>query len=163
MQELLIIENDDECGISYKNYKKRLLENYDEEYDNILESIKDNYNYHLKENEKKYKIFEDISSINSHNKYLELVLDLPINLKIVSINKIKFSDKIKDCIENIYLTINNKKTVTDIQNINLLNIRDIKNLEIHLLLKKNAINKIINKNIYITYSYIETKSKIKFY
>ena len=163
MQELLIIENDDESGISYKNYKKRVLESYDEEYDNILESIKDNNNYHLKENEKKYKIFEDISSINSHSKYLELVLELPINLKIVSINKIKFSDKIKDCIENIYLTINNKKIVTDIQNINLLNIRDIKNLEIHLLLKKNAINKIINKNIYITYSYIETKSKIKFY
>lgn len=162
MEKLLIL-NEVDHYYSIKSPKKRVQKNFDEEYDSIIESINDNNNYLLKENEKKYKIFEDISYINNHDRHLELILDLPINLKINSINKIKFSNKIKNYIEKIFISVNKKEVISDINSINLLNIHNVNELELHIILRKNAINHLLNQNIYITYSYIDSKPKLKFY
>lgn len=148
----------------------------------LIEEIDDNY-YNLYEQEIKYKIFEDISSVTKKDNMIELVLDIPIDDTIISINKIKLSNKLNKYIKDIYVCIDDEKTITYKDFINsisnnyesssskftehissqkIINCQHNKNITLHILLKKNIINKIINKNIFVNYSFAIFKQKLKF-
>lgn len=144
----------------------------------LIENI-NNENYNIYDNEIKYKIFQDISLITKNNNNLELVLNIPSKNNILSINKIKFSDKLNKYIKDIYLKINNNKInkdvilgivnnnkslkiIENIYNNNIINYSTNTNIDLYIVLDKNALNYIINKNIFINYSYIIYKNKLKF-
>lgn len=165
--------------IKYNAFKDNISEQnciYSKNY-SIIENI-DDKNYYVQDNEVKYKIFEDISSILKNDKYLEIVLKIPIENNILSINKIKFSNKINKYIKNIYLNIDNKVTIKneDIfeskkilskiikydKTEHIINCSLYKNIDIHIILDKDALNYIMNKNIFVNYSYVIFKNKIKF-
>ena len=149
----------------YKNYS--LIENIDDE------------NYYIQDNEVKYKIFEDISSISKNDNYLELILKIPIDNNILSINKIKLSNQINKFIFDIFLNIDNKiiikkeeifeykeklsKIIESEKRKNIINCSQEKNINLHIILNKDALNYIINKNIFVNYSYVIFKNKIKFH
>ena len=69
----------------------------------MIEHIEET-DYMVKEQEHKYKIFDDISSVikNKNNK-IELVLNIPRSSDVISINKIKLSRSIKDYIFDIFI------------------------------------------------------------
>ena len=169
-----------------ENQEKMLLNkiNYlcsTNEYSNVLIEEIDDSNYNLYEHEIKYKIFEDISSISKKNNIIELVLDIPIGDNIISINKIKLSNTLNKYITNIFVCVDGEKIITHkdflnkmINNIQsstfykqistdkVINCRSSKNITLHILLKDNVINKIINKNIFVNYSFAIFKNKQKF-
>ncbi len=146
----------------------------------IIEHIEET-NYLVKEQELKYKIFDDISSVikNKNNK-IELVINIPKSSDIVTINKIKLSKSIKEFIFDIFVTLDNSIILTqeDLYNkkinfsdfslnsdLNENNVIDCSRGEvnIHIILEPQSINKIINNNIYISFSFINFKNKVKFY
>jgi hypothetical protein len=143
----------------------------------LIENI-DDKNYYVQDNEVKYKIFEDISSISKNNEHLELVLKIPTENNIISINKIKLSNQINKFIINIFLNIDDKhiikkeeifeckkklsKIIECEQKNNIINCSLEKNINLHIILDKDALNYIINKNIFVNYSYAIFKNKIKF-
>ena len=169
-----------------KNQEKMLLNkiNYlcsTNEYSNELIEGVDDSNYNLYEHEIKYKIFEDISSISKNNNIIELILDIPIGDSIISINKIKLSNILNKYITNIFICVDGEKIITHkdflskinnnmqpatftkhISSEKVINCQYCKNITLHILLKNNIINKIINKNIFINYSYAIFKNKQKF-
>ncbi len=144
----------------------------------IIEHIEET-NYFVKEQEHKYKIFDDISSvIKNKNNQIELVINIPKSSDIVTINKIKLSKSIKEYIFDIFVTLDDKTILTqdelykkkislsELNNkYNDSNIIDCSKgeVDIHIILEPNSINEIINNNIYISFSYINYKNKIKFY
>jgi hypothetical protein len=151
------------------------------EYSNELIEGIDDSNYNLYEHEIKYKIFEDISSISKKNNMIELVLNIPIDDNIISINKIKLSNKLNKYITDIFVCIDGDKIIThkdffnkmtnnihsstftkQISSDKVINCQYNKNITLHILLKNNVINKIINKNIFINYSFAILKNKHKF-
>lgn len=157
----------------------------DTNYYNELIEINDDTDYNLYLQEIKYKIFEDISSVIKKNNMIELVLDIPINDNIISINKIKLSNKLNKYIKDIFVYDDDEKIITQkdflisINNYNLsstfqnqftkiistnkiINCKHKKNLTLHILLEDNVINKIINKNIFVNYSFAILKNKNKF-
>jgi len=145
--------------------RKLLLEDYDESF---IEHINDT-NYLLKEQEIKYKIFKDISSISKIGKNIEIIINIPKNETILSINKIKLSNKINLFLQDIYLTINNKKILSKdqlynkkIQLSNLTTQESNNEINLHIILENIALNHIINKNIFINYSFIIYKNKVKY-
>lgn len=144
----------------------------------LIEEIDDN-NYNLYDHEIKYKIFEDISSVTRKNNTIELILDIPIDNNVISINKIKLSNKLNKYIKDIFVCIGDEKVITykDFSNKNnnqtttfpqqissekIINCQFNKNITLHILLKNKIINKIINKNIFVNYSFAIFKNKIKF-
>ena len=146
----------------------------------LIEEIDDN-NYNLYDQEIKYKIFEDISSVSKKNNSIELILDIPIDDNTISINKIKLSSELNKYINDIYVCVDDEKIISHIdsnQNSNsngsqstiakhilnekIINCQHNKNITLHILLKNNVINKIINKNIFVNYSFAIIKNKIKF-
>ena len=144
----------------------------------LVENIDDN-NYNTEINEIKYKIFDDISSISNNSDNLELILTLPTEYNIISINKIKLSDKLNKYVKNIYLIADdqiiismdklfniNKEQKTKIikqkQNNSQINNIIGKNINLHIILDKDSINHIINKNIFVNYSFIVIKNKFKY-
>lgn len=156
------------------------------EYSNeLIEEIDDN-NYNLYEQEINYKIFEDISSVVKKNNMIELVLDIPIDNSIISINKIKLSNKLNKYIKDIYVCADDEKIITNKDFLNsmssnsessnsesskftkhissekIINCKYNKNITLHVLLSNNVINKIINKNIFVNYSFANFKPKLKF-
>jgi len=151
------------------------------EYSNeLIEEIDDN-NYNLYEQEINYKIFEDISSVVKKNNMIELVLDIPVDNSIISINKIKLSNKLNKYIKDIYVCMEDEKIITNKDFLNskssnyksskftknissekIINCQYNKNITLHVLLSNNAINKIINKNIFVNYSFAIFKNKHKF-
>ncbi len=152
-----------------------LSNNYSNE---LIEEIDDN-NYNLYDHEIKYKIFEDISSVTKKNNTIELVLDIPVDDNIISINKIKLSNKLNKYIKDIFVCVgdekvitykdflneNNYQTLTFAQQISsekIINCQFNKDITLHILLKNNIINKIINKNIFVNYSFAIFKNKLKF-
>ena len=173
-------------GDQVKNQEKMLLNkiNYlysTNEYSNELIEEIDDSNYNLYEHEIKYKIFEDISSISKKNNMIELVLDIPIGDSIISINKIKLSNTLNKYIIDIFVCVDGEKIIThkdflskidnniqsstftkQISTEKVINCQYNKNITLHILLKNNIINKIINKNIFVNYSFAIYKNKQKF-
>ena len=145
----------------------------------IIEHI-DDQEYYLKEQEIKYKIFENISYVTkTSDGKIELIFSIPQNYQIISINKIKLSNKINLYIQDMYICLNNKKIITKnnlynkfnknefLINNNYNNIIKCNNntnnkINLHIILSPIALNFIINKYIYITYSYANYKNKIKY-
>ena len=151
------------------------------EYSNELIEEIDDSNYNLYEHEIKYKIFKDISSISKKNNMIELVLDIPIGDNIISINKIKLSNTLNKYITDIFVCVDGEKIITHkdflskmVNNIKsstftkqistekVIKCQYNKNITLHILLKDNIINKIINKNIFVNYSFAIFKPKLKF-
>lgn len=169
-----------------KNQEKTLLNkiNYlcsTNEYSNELIEQIDDSNYNLFEHEIKYKIFEDLSSISKKNNMIELVLNIPIGDSIISINKIKLSNTLNKYITDIFVCVDGEKIITykdfltkmihntesstftkQISTEKIINCVDSKNITLHILLKNNIINKIINKNIFVNYSFAIFKNKHKY-
>lgn len=160
-----------------ENREKRY--SFDNADNSIIEHIEET-NYFVKEQEHKYKIFDDISSvIKNKNNQIELVINIPKSSDIITINKIKLSKSIKEFIFDIFVTLDDKTILTqdelykkkislsdiNYKNYNKNNIIDCSKgeVDIHILLEPNSINEIINNNIYISFSYINFKNKIKFY
>jgi hypothetical protein len=157
--------------------KKEIIYEDQKQNNNFIENIEEK-NYYLQDNEVKYKIFEDISSISKINNDIELILNIPIENNIISINKIKLSNRLNKYIKNIYLNIDEKIIITKDEIIgnkenllkiierkqkeNSINNLSNKNINIHIILDKNALNHIINKNIFVNYSYAIFKNKVKF-
>ena len=153
----------------------------------LIEEIDDN-NYNSYDQEIKYKIFKDINSVSKKDNMIELVLNIPNNNSIISINKIKFSNKLNKYITDIYVCVGDKKIIVYKDFLNLttetaetsetsetsskftkyissqkiINCQYNKNITLHIIFKNNTINKIINKNIFINYSFAIFKSKLKF-
>lgn len=153
-----------------------------DEYSNeLIEQVNDN-NYNLYDQEIKYKIFEDISSVSKKNNMIELVLDIPTDDTIISINKIKLSNKLNKYIKDIYVCVGDEKIITykdflnssstnsessskfkeHISSQKIINCEYNKNITIHIFFFNNIINKIINKNIFVNYSFAIFKQKLKF-
>lgn len=161
---------------------KTILEN---EID-FIEHIENDYD--LGQNEIKYKIFEDISSIRKIDQYIELELEIPHRHNIISINKIKIPNKLKKYITRILLYVGDRvynydydidydidlddyseeeynidiKKINNIRNDNKIIDKNYKSIKLCLVLKKNAINEIIDKNIFISYSFAIFKNKFKY-
>ncbi len=166
---------------SYSRIRTEKRYSFDDTFDDLfgnkessmIEHIEET-DYMVKEQEHKYKIFDDISSVikNKNNK-IELVLNIPRSSDVISINKIKLSRSIKDYIFDIFITLDNKKILSrgDLYNtkINFSNLKNYPNsincskgdIDIHIVLEPNSINEIINNNIYISFSYINYKNKNK--
>lgn len=155
------------------------------EYSKELIGEIDDENCKLLDQEIKYKIFEDISSVSKKNNMIELVLDIPVDNSIISINKIKLSNKLNKYIRDIYVCVGNEKIITHkdftdqnqnqnqnqesstkftkhISSQKTINCQCSKNITLHILLANNVINKIINKNIFVNYSFVIFKPKLKF-
>ena len=157
-----------------KFYKNLLNKQYNNYSSDILEHIDDS-EYNIKEQEIKYKIFDDISSITKQNENIEIILDIPKNSQIISINKIKLSKNINNFVNDIYISLNNKKITKEKIYKNNLNeylinnkldnnsFKCHNNISLHIIINSNSFNEIINNNIYVTYSYANYKNKNKIY
>jgi len=181
--KLLIKDNFEEYDLNSNQEKSILnkinslysMDNYSNE---LIEEIDDN-NYNLYDHEIKYKIFEDISSVTKKNNIIELVLNIPVDENIISINKIKLSNKLNKYIEDIFVCVDGDKIITHkdfsnesnfqtltfsqkITSNKIINCQLNKNITLHILLKNNVINQIINKNIFVNYSFAILKNKLKF-
>lgn len=171
------ISKKSDINVSEEIIGKEIIYGSQKQNNNFIENIEEK-NYYLQENEVKYKIFEDISSISKNNNNIELILNIPIEKNIISINKIKLSSQLNKHIKNIYLNINNKMIINKDEMIgnkeklskiierkekeNIINSSINKNINLHIIFDKNALNHIINKNIFVNYSYAILKNKIKF-
>jgi hypothetical protein len=166
----------------YTNTDKLLFDNIEP---CLIEHVEEK-NYSIKEQEIKYKIFDDISSItkNNTNDKIELVINISKTSDILTINKIKLSKNIKKYIFDIFVTLNNKIILNrdnlyntkinlskeskfdDSEEENYNNLDSINcsqgEVNIHIVLKPNSLNDILNNYIYISYSFINFKNKIKF-
>ena len=147
-------------------------------YGDALIEYVDDINYNIQTNEIKYKIFKDISSINVKNDNLELILNLPVAHNVISINKIKLSKDINKFLKDIYLVIDNHIVITKDEifgskehflkiiaykfNESVVNCLMDKNVDICIILHKDALNHVMNKNIFVNYSFAISKNKIKF-
>jgi hypothetical protein len=172
-----------ENSINFTEYLSNKKRNYSLDMTelNIIEYIDDNkqQDYIVNEHEQKYKIFDNISSvIKNKDNNIELVINVPKTGDILSINKIKLSKNIKKYINTIFISLDNNKIVSQneiynkkfnfnkLRNINnlMMNIIDCSKGEvnIHIILEPNSINEIINNYIYIVFSYINFKNKVKF-
>ena len=180
MSNFLILDKFLEFNFDYEQKilnKINYMQSTNEYSNELIEEIDDN-NYNLYDQEIKYKIFKDISSVSKKDDMIELILDIPIDESIISINKIKLSNKLNQYIKDIYVciddekiitykdflnsTINNSKFTEHISSQKIINCQYNKNITLHILFKNNIINKIINKNIFINYSFVIFKSKLKF-
>jgi hypothetical protein len=166
--------------VKYNSFKHNIAKPnfYFNKNHSLIENI-DDKNYYVQNNEVKYKIFEDISYISKNDKHLELILKIPIENNILSINKIKLSNQINKFIFDIFLNIDNKiiikkeeifeykeklsKIIESEKRENIINCSQEKNINLHIILNKDALNYIINKNIFVNYSYVIFKNKIKFH
>lgn len=162
----------------FKNLNNKLLLDKIDNNDSIIEHVEE-HNYLIKDEELKYKIFDDISSIvKNKNEKIELIINIPKSSDIMKINKIKLSKNIKQFIFDIFVSLDNKIILTK-ENLynkqfifNKINSNEINNfkyidcskgsINIHIILEPNSINEIINNNIYINFSFISYKNKIKF-
>lgn len=188
MSNLLIKEKFNEFDFDFEKKSERVLSSIENIYKNQIQKYKHNIdlienieetNYYVQDNEVKYKIFEDISTISKKkNNDIELILNIPIENNIISINKIKLSNQLNKYIKNIYLNIDDKiiikkdelninkeklsKIIKYKEKDNIINSSINKNINLHIVIDKKALNYIINKNIFVNYSYAIFKNKIKF-
>jgi len=170
---------------NFQNIKGKFLFDDTENIDNsIIEHVEDK-NYLIKEQEIKFKIFDDISSVTkTKDNKIELILTIPKSTDIMTINKIKLSKNIKQFIFDIFVSIGDDNIILDrgnlyeqkiiLSSINVFE-KDLletnKNyidctkgeIQIHIILEPNSINDIINNSIYVNYSFVNYKSKVKFF
>ena len=160
------------------NKVSHYLQSSNEYTNELIEEINDDENYNLYEQEIKYKIFENICSVSKKNNIIELVLDIPVDNTVISINKIKLSNKLNKYIKDIYVCTGDEKIITHkdflnlastnskftehISNHKIINCQYNKNITLHVLLFNKVINKIIKKNIFVNYSFAIFKPKLKF-
>ena len=168
-EENKIIENNNLNKIK----KTKSSESFISDESSIIELVDDKKNYTVYENEVKYKIFEDISSISKGVcGDLELILDIPYEHNVVSINKIKISNGLSKYIKNVYMMLGEKIIMTKEELINTnnkikimrdnKNTNDYHNINLSIILDKDSLNHIVNKNIFVNYSYTILKNKLKF-
>ena len=146
------------------DYKNQLSIFNTKQSNSIIEHINDE-NYILYENEVKYKIFEDINSISKKNNIIELQLNIPHN--IISINKIKIPNQINKFIEDIFICNGHEIIKLDEKYFNSNTTNKIiynqhENIKLYIYFNTQVINKMINKSIFINYSYAIFKNKVKF-
>lgn len=162
--------------------EKLLFDNFDNFDNSIIEHVEEK-DYLMKEQELKFKIFDDISSVSKNkNNKIELIINIPKFSNIMTINKIKLSKNIKQYIFDIFVSLDNKIILHKenlynekiiLKNINFFNKDLYENnnyidcskgdVNIHIILEPNSINDIINNYVYITYSFLNYKNKVKFF
>ena len=165
---------------NFQNIQGKLLfDDIDNLNNSIIEHVEDK-NYLMKEQELKFKIFDDISSVSkNNNNKIELIINIPKSSNIMTINKIKLSKNIKQYIFDIFVSLNNniilhkENLYNEKKNINFFDkdLYENKNnidcskgdVNIHIILEPNSINDIINNYVYISYSFINYKNKVKFF
>jgi len=166
-------------NINYKEYYNNKIKSYKikkyiiESTVNNVEYI-NNIEYNTEVEEIKYKILDDITYITKNRNNIELVITLPNNYEYLSIVKIKLSKEINNYIKDIYIKKNNEIVLTKdklldikVKNINnLINnsnnqINNVEELNLHIIIEKNSLNYIINSYIYILFSFVNIKNKIK--
>lgn len=179
-------ENKYQKYLEEKNFQniqgKLLFDDIDNLNNSIIEHVEDK-NYLMKEQELKFKIFDDISSVSkNNNNKIELIINIPKSSNIMTINKIKLSKNIKQYIFDIFVSLDNNIILNkenlynekkSLSNINLFDkdLYENKNnidcskgdVNIHLILEPKSINDIINNYVYISYSFINYKNKVKFF
>ena len=96
------------------------------------------------------------------NNELELVINIKKRSDLLSINKIKLSNNIKNYIKKIFLSINDKVIIDDLLNSENLNSCYIESdVNLSIVIDSVNLNDIMNTNIYILFSYINYKNKVK--
>jgi len=148
-------EISDEINNEIKNFNKTKISN-------MIEYI-NNEEYIIKEQEEKFNIFDDIAYMNKNkNNELELVINIKKRSDLLSINKIKLSNNIKNYIKKIFLSINDKVIIDDLLNSENLNSCYIESdVNLSIVIDSVNLNDIMNTNIYILFSYINYKNKVK--
>ena len=161
LSNLLIKETFDEFNLDYEKLnqnplkKQIFLQNQNQ---SLIENI-DGENYIIQDNEIKYKIFEDISSISKSKDNFELILNIPLSNRIISINKIKLSNGLNKFVKDIYLNIDDKiiiikeeifgenkkilKFFDQEKKSNIINYLTNMNINLHIILEKEALNYIM--------------------
>ena len=95
----------------FKNINGKLF--FDQIDNNSLIEHVEEHNYIIKDEELKYKIFDDISSvIKNKNEKIELIINIPKSSDIMKINKIKLSKNIKQFIFDIFVSLDDKIILT---------------------------------------------------
>jgi len=161
-------ENIKEYNDKIQSYQNRNY-NIESNINNCIEYINDNkYDIHSQEIE--YKILDDISYIIKNKDSIELIVNISNKCDFLSINKIRLSQKINNYIKDIYVKQNTEIILTKDK---LLNIKtkDINNiikfsnekLNLHIIIEPNNLNNIINSHIYILFTYINFRNKVKYY
>lgn len=163
---------------TYQNIPHKNYNNFN--YTNSFVECIDDANYNIQTNEIKYKIFEDISSLNKNDENLELILNLSTPSNVISINKIKLTNSLNKFLKDIYIVIDGNTTMIKEEifenkekflkiiahkfNDNIVNCSPFtkSNIDIHIVFDKNALNHIMNKNIFVNYSFTTLKNKVKF-
>jgi len=138
-----------------KNFNKTKISN-------MIEYI-NNEEYIIKEQEEKFNIFDDITYVNKNkNNELELVINIKKRSDLLSINKIKLSNNIKNYIKKIYLSINDRIIINDLFNDESSNTYYMEDdIALSIIIDSVNLNNIMNTNIYILFSYINYKNKVK--
>ena len=117
------------------------------------------YNKHYIENDKTYKILDDIEHIELRENNIILSIDLLSN-ETLKINSLKIPDNIKKYLNDIYITENNNIIYKKHNYINSV-INTNENTQIHLVFNKNYMSDIIGCDIVLNYTIICKKSKSK--
>jgi hypothetical protein len=112
------------------------------------------------ENEKQYKILDDIENIELHGHNIVLSINLLSN-ETLKINSLKIPDKIKEYLNDIYITENNNNIIYNKTNYinNIINTNN--NTQINLVFSKNYMSDIIGCDVILNYTIICKKSKSK--
>lgn len=111
------------------------------------------------ENDKSYKILDDIEHIELQGDNIILSINLLSN-ETLKINSLKIPAKIKKYLNDIYITENNNIIYKKHNYINSV-INTNENTKIHLVFNKNHMNEIIGCDIVLNYTIICKKSKSK--
>ena len=111
------------------------------------------------ENDKSYKILDDIEHIELQGDNVILSINLLSN-ETLKINSLKIPTKIKKYLNDIYITENNNIIYKKHNYINSV-INTNENTKIHLVFNKNHMNEIIGYDIVLNYTIICKKSKSK--
>lgn len=111
------------------------------------------------ENDKLYKILDDIENIELQGKNIILSIKLLSN-ETLKINSLKIPDKIKKYLNDIYITENNNTIYNKSNYINSV-INTNENTQIHLVFNKKYMSDIIGCHVILNYTIICKKSKSK--
>lgn len=155
--------NENEISDEISNKINNEIKNFNKtKISNMIEYI-NNEEYIIKEQEEKFNIFDDITYMNKNkNNELELVINIKKRSDLLSINKIKLLNNIKNYIKKMFLSINDKVIIDDLLNSENLNSYYIENdVNLSIVIDSVNLNDIMNTNIYILFSYINYKNKVK--
>ena len=117
------------------------------------------YKLNYIENNKTYKILDDIEHIEFRGENIILSINLLSN-ETIKINSLKIPETIKEYCNDIYITENNNIVYKKYNYINSI-INTNENIQIHLVFNKNNMDNIIGCDIVLNYTIICKKSKSK--